>query len=124
MHDLEGDPEWHRLRLLAGPVVTLKLILALGGADGGALVLVIGSLFAGTEESPGETVLYQGRTFKEYRGMGSIGAMRGGAAASRCLVAAIGPVTAEALVKRANRHLRGLMAEPPTVGEPPSRASH
>jgi len=38
--------------------------------------VMIGSLFAGTEESPGETVLYQGRTFKEYRGMGSIGAMR------------------------------------------------
>ncbi len=39
---------------------------------------MIGSLFAGTEESPGETVLYQGRTFKEYRGMGSIGAMKRG----------------------------------------------
>ena len=39
---------------------------------------MIGSLFAGTEESPGETVLYQGRTFKEYRGMGSIGAMKQG----------------------------------------------
>jgi len=42
----------------------------------GADTVMIGSLFAGTEESPGETVLYQGRTFKEYRGMGSIGAMR------------------------------------------------
>ena len=39
---------------------------------------MIGSLFAGTEESPGETVLYQGRTFKEYRGMGSLGAMKHG----------------------------------------------
>jgi IMP dehydrogenase len=40
---------------------------------------MIGSLFAGTEESPGETVLYQARTYKVYRGMGSIGAMeRGG----------------------------------------------
>ena len=36
---------------------------------------MIGSLFAGTEESPGETILYQGRTYKAYRGMGSIGAM-------------------------------------------------
>jgi len=44
----------------------------------GADVVMIGSLFAGTEESPGETVLYQGRTFKEYRGMGSIGAMKQG----------------------------------------------
>ena len=39
---------------------------------------MIGSLFAGTDESPGEVVLYQGRSFKEYRGMGSIGAMRRG----------------------------------------------
>jgi len=41
----------------------------------GASVVMIGSLFAGTEESPGETILYQGRTYKLYRGMGSIGAM-------------------------------------------------
>ena len=44
----------------------------------GANSVMIGSLFAGTEESPGETVLYQGRTFKEYRGMGSLGAMKRG----------------------------------------------
>jgi IMP dehydrogenase len=44
----------------------------------GADAVMIGSLFAGVEESPGETVLYQGRTFKEYRGMGSIGAMKRG----------------------------------------------
>jgi len=41
----------------------------------GAASVMIGSLFAGTEESPGETILYQGRTYKLYRGMGSIGAM-------------------------------------------------
>jgi IMP dehydrogenase len=46
----------------------------------GASCVMIGSLFAGTEESPGETILYQGRTFKSYRGMGSIGAMDAGSA--------------------------------------------
>ena len=43
----------------------------------GADAVMIGSLLAGTEESPGETILYQGRTFKSYRGMGSMGAMTG-----------------------------------------------
>jgi IMP dehydrogenase len=44
----------------------------------GADCVMIGSLFAGTDESPGETILYQGRTFKAYRGMGSLGAMQQG----------------------------------------------
>jgi IMP dehydrogenase len=44
----------------------------------GADCVMIGSLFAGVEESPGETILYQGRTFKSYRGMGSLGAMASG----------------------------------------------
>ncbi len=44
----------------------------------GASSVMLGSLFAGTEESPGETILYQGRSFKSYRGMGSIAAMAAG----------------------------------------------
>ena len=44
----------------------------------GADTIMIGSLFAGTDESPGETILFQGRTYKTYRGMGSIGAMKQG----------------------------------------------
>jgi IMP dehydrogenase len=47
--------------------------LAAGGS-----VAMIGSLFAGTDESPGESILYQGRTFKTYRGMGSLTAMAAG----------------------------------------------
>ena len=44
----------------------------------GANVVMIGGLLAGTEESPGETIIYQGRSYKVYRGMGSLGAMERG----------------------------------------------
>ncbi|HEX3659886.1 MAG TPA: IMP dehydrogenase, partial [Acidobacteriaceae bacterium] len=49
----------------------------------GASVIMIGSLFAGVDESPGETILYQGRSFKAYRGMGSLSAMSQGGGAER-----------------------------------------
>ncbi|MCT4631875.1 MAG: IMP dehydrogenase [Firmicutes bacterium] len=48
------------------------------GIAAGADLVMLGSLFAGTEESPGETVMYKGRSFKSYRGMGSTGAMEAG----------------------------------------------
>ena len=79
----------------AGSICTTRIVAGIGMpmiADGGirtsgdvvkalavgASCVMAGNLFAGTDESPGELILYQGRTFKEYRGMGSIGAMRKG----------------------------------------------
>jgi IMP dehydrogenase len=50
----------------------------------GADVVMIGSLFAGTEESPGETVIFQGRSYKVYRGMGSLEAMKTGSRDRYC----------------------------------------
>jgi IMP dehydrogenase/GMP reductase len=47
-------------------------------AAGASTRVMMGGMFAGTEEAPGETILYQGRTYKSYRGMGSIGAMQQG----------------------------------------------
>jgi len=46
----------------------------------GASAVMMGGMFAGTEEAPGEVILYQGRSYKSYRGMGSIGAMKAGSA--------------------------------------------
>ncbi len=57
---------------------------------------MVGSLLAGTEESPGETILYQGRTFKAYRGMGSLGAMAQGSS-ERYFQSLDGPAEAAAL---------------------------
>jgi IMP dehydrogenase len=84
-----GVPQIHAIRECARAVRRTRVpIIADGGIKysgditkaiaAGAHVVMIGSLFAGTEESPGETILYQGRTFKAYRGMGSLAAMKAG----------------------------------------------
>ena len=65
--------------LMTGSPGTGKTLLAKAIA-GGAQSCMIGSLFAGTDESPGEVFLYQGRSYKSYRGMGSLGAMARGSA--------------------------------------------
>jgi IMP dehydrogenase len=84
-----GVPQIHAIRECAKATKGTKVpLIADGGIKfsgdvtkalaAGAHLVMIGSLLAGTEESPGETILYQGRTFKAYRGMGSLGAMKAG----------------------------------------------
>jgi IMP dehydrogenase len=74
----------------------------------GADSVMIGSLLAGTDESPGETILYQGRTFKSYRGMGSLGAMPQGSS-DRYSQAANGKLVPEGIEGRVP--YKGLLAE-------------
>ena len=74
----------------------------------GADSIMIGSLFAGTDESPGETILYQGRTFKSYRGMGSTGAMAQGSS-DRYAQDASGKLVPEGIEGRVP--YKGLLAE-------------
>jgi len=64
----------------------------------GASSVMMGSMFAGTEEAPGEIVLYQGRSYKSYRGMGSIGAMQQGSADRYFQEATTGNPNADKLV--------------------------
>ena len=79
-----GVPQIHAIRECAKATRGTRIpLIADGGIKfsgdaAGAQVVMIGSLLAGTEESPGETILYQGRTFKAYRGMGSLAAMKSG----------------------------------------------
>jgi IMP dehydrogenase len=86
-----GVPQIHAIReAVAGRAKAKVPLVADGGIKfsgdvtkalaSGADAVMIGSLFAGTDEAPGETILYQGRTFKAYRGMGSLGAMKAGSA--------------------------------------------
>jgi IMP dehydrogenase len=73
------SPNRHGVPLIADGGIKYSGDLTKALAAGGQVVM-IGSLFAGTEESPGETILYQGRQYKIYRGMGSIDAMKEGSA--------------------------------------------
>jgi IMP dehydrogenase len=75
--DVVDECEKHGIPVIADGGIKYSGDLAKAIA-GGASVAMLGSLFAGTDESPGELILYQGRSFKEYRGMGSLGAMRRG----------------------------------------------
>jgi IMP dehydrogenase len=75
--DCAEEADRHGIRVVADGGIKYSGDIAKALAAGASAVM-IGSLFAGTEESPGETVLFQGRTYKSYRGMGSIGAMQKG----------------------------------------------
>jgi IMP dehydrogenase len=69
----------------------------------GANAVMIGSMLAGTDESPGELILYQGRTYKAYRGMGSLGAMAQGSGAERYFQNADGDSSTDGLSEESNR---------------------
>ncbi|HEV2176585.1 MAG TPA: IMP dehydrogenase [Terriglobia bacterium] len=75
----------------------------------GASSVMIGSLFAGTEESPGETILYQGRSFKSYRGMGSLGAMAAGSGERYAQEGEVSKMVAEGIEGRVP--YKGLLAD-------------
>src|SRR5690606_1006838 len=83
-----GVPQVTAISMVAGALQDRIPLIADGGIRysgdlgkalaAGASTIMIGGLFAGTEESPGETELFQGRSYKSYRGMGSLGAMEKG----------------------------------------------
>ncbi|MDM7916275.1 MAG: IMP dehydrogenase [Candidatus Eisenbacteria bacterium] len=77
--DCAEEADRHKVRVVADGGIKYSGDVTKALAAGASAVM-IGSLLAGTEESPGETVLYQGRSYKSYRGMGSIGAMQRGSA--------------------------------------------
>ncbi|MEE9319387.1 MAG: IMP dehydrogenase [Granulosicoccus sp.] len=77
IHDVAAALEGSDIPLIADGGIRFSGDMAKAIAAGASTVMV-GSMFAGTEEAPGEVVLYQGRSYKSYRGMGSVGAMRAG----------------------------------------------
>ncbi len=89
-----GVPQWTAIREAVKAAAKLEIpVIADGGIKfsgdvvkalaAGAATVMVGSLFAGTEEAPGEMILYQGRSYKSYRGMGSLGAMQKGVSRDR-----------------------------------------
>jgi len=79
IHEVYAIAEKHGIPVIADGGIKYSGDIAKAIAAGADSVM-IGSLFGGTDESPGETILYQGRTYKTYRGMGSLGAMKKGSA--------------------------------------------
>ncbi len=77
--DVVAECEKHGIPVIADGGIKFSGDLAKAIAAG-ASVAMLGSLFAGTDESPGEVILFQGRSYKSYRGMGSVGAMARGSA--------------------------------------------
>jgi IMP dehydrogenase len=75
--DCAEEAKKHKISIIADGGVQFSgdMVKALAG---GAQAVMMGSMFAGTEESPGELILAEGRQFKAYRGMGSLGAMKKG----------------------------------------------
>jgi IMP dehydrogenase len=75
--DCAEEAKKHKISIIADGGVKFSgdMVKALAG---GAQAVMMGSMFAGTEESPGETIIYDGRKFKTYRGMGSVEAMQKG----------------------------------------------
>jgi IMP dehydrogenase len=88
----------------------------------GASVVMIGSLFAGTDESPGETILYQGRPFKSYRGMGSLGAMAAGSS-ERYFQSMTGPAPTNFALEEGDQNRLGKLVPEGIEGRVPFRGS-
>ncbi|MEC0301617.1 IMP dehydrogenase [Terribacillus saccharophilus] len=77
VHDCAAEAEKHGVSIIADGGIKYSGDIAKAIAAGGHAVM-LGSMFAGTTESPGETEIFQGRQYKVYRGMGSVGAMKSG----------------------------------------------
>jgi IMP dehydrogenase len=89
----------------------------------GASAVMIGSMFAGTDESPGETILYQGRPFKSYRGMGSLGAMAAGSSERYFQSMNSGDPSAHSVIDEVEQNRLGKLVPEGIEGRVPYRGS-